>query len=216
MSFGFSVGDFLALATLIAEITNSLRDTGGARSDYQELIRELEGLDRALRHIDVLQSNGASQKNLDSIKYAALSCRQPLEEFLGQIRAYELSLGIRHDANVLKSTAHKLSWSFGKKDRVRRLQSYLSVHVGTINMLLTEYGLEKMDLATDRAELDGSQLREKLDSTRGVLQCVKDQVVAQALVVRNTQSMLVQLFQMVSGELRASIASLADMVAKAW
>ena len=39
MSFGFSVGDFLAVGGLIVNIVDILR---GSRSEYQELIRELE------------------------------------------------------------------------------------------------------------------------------------------------------------------------------
>ena len=39
MSFGFSVGDFVIVGKLIAKIVEALR---GSRSQYQELIRELE------------------------------------------------------------------------------------------------------------------------------------------------------------------------------
>ena len=39
MSFGFSVGDFVAVGNLIVKIVNILR---GTQSEYQELIRELE------------------------------------------------------------------------------------------------------------------------------------------------------------------------------
>ena len=39
MSFGFSVGDFLAVGRLIYDITNALR---GSKVEYQELVRELE------------------------------------------------------------------------------------------------------------------------------------------------------------------------------
>ena len=39
MSFGFSVGDFVAVGALIVKIVDSLR---GTQSEYQELIRELE------------------------------------------------------------------------------------------------------------------------------------------------------------------------------
>ena len=39
MSFGFAVGDFVAVGTLIVKIVDTLR---GAQAEYQELIRELE------------------------------------------------------------------------------------------------------------------------------------------------------------------------------
>ena len=39
MSFGFSIGDFIAVGKLIVKIVDSLRSS---KSEYQELIRELE------------------------------------------------------------------------------------------------------------------------------------------------------------------------------
>jgi hypothetical protein len=54
MSFGFSVGDFIAAGKLISDIINSLSDVGGSKSEYQELVRELESLQFALRHLDKL------------------------------------------------------------------------------------------------------------------------------------------------------------------
>jgi multidrug efflux pump subunit AcrA (membrane-fusion protein) len=216
MSFGFSIGDFVAIGTLIAEITSSLREAGGALSEYQELVRELEALHKALRHVDALRANSASQDHLDSIKYAALSCRQPLEEFLSKIRTYERSLGVRRGNSSLRATADKLRWSFGKKDEVRKLQSYLSIHVGTINILLAEYGLEKIDIAADRAEMDNLRVRERLDNTRGIVEFIKDKVVGQTLAIQTAQSMLIELFQMVGGEIKSSITSLSEAVVKVW
>jgi len=101
MSFGLSIGDFLAVGKLIADITSSLREAGGSNSEYQELLRELESLNHALKHLDKLPTNGLST-NLESIKYAALSCRLPLEQFLGKIKKYNKALGIWGGANPIK------------------------------------------------------------------------------------------------------------------
>jgi hypothetical protein len=103
MSFGLSLGDFIAVGSVIADIVGSLKDAGGAKSDYQELIRELESLDRALKHVDRLQGVGA-----DGVKCAALMCRYPLEDFMTKIRKYEKSIGINEDAGVVKGTVRKL------------------------------------------------------------------------------------------------------------
>jgi len=55
MSFGFSVGDFIAAGTLIKDIVTCLKDSGGAVSQYQELMRELDGLQHALDKIERLK-----------------------------------------------------------------------------------------------------------------------------------------------------------------
>lgn len=72
MSFGFSVGDFLAVGKLVADITNSLREAGGSKSEYQELLQELESLNHALKHLDKLPTKDNSA-NLQSIKLSAAS-----------------------------------------------------------------------------------------------------------------------------------------------
>jgi hypothetical protein len=215
MSFGFSVGDFLAVGKLIADITTSLREAGGSKSEYQELLRELESLTHALKHLDKLPSNGTSA-NLESIKYAALSCRRPLEQFLGKIQKYDKALGIWGGANPIKKAAVKLRWAFGEKDEIKKLQSYLNIHIGTINILLAEHGLEMMNLASEKGELDQLHIRERLVNTKSLIQWIKDSVIAQAAAVQNNNSMLTKLFGMVSGEFGSSLKSLGEMVAKVW
>ena len=215
MSFGFSVGDFLAVGNLIKDICSCLQDAKGSKAGYQELLRELECLQQALHHLDRLQNSGSPSTNLDSIKYAALSCLRPLENFLGKIRKYDTSLGVWGKENVMQTTVDKLRWGFGQNKEVCKLQSYLNIHIGTINILLAEHGLEKMDLASEKASADKLDIRERLDNTYGIIKNMRGCLTAQALVVQNTQNMLARLCEIISGEFRTSW-SLGEMVAKVW
>ena len=54
MSFGFSIGDSIAVGKLIVDSTSSLRTTGGAKVEFQDLIRSLEDLLNALCRLDRL------------------------------------------------------------------------------------------------------------------------------------------------------------------
>lgn len=218
MSFGFSVGDFLAVGQLIVNILASLREPGGAKSEYQDLIRELESLHYALQHLDKLQAKTRSSTTLDSIKYAALSCRRPLEQFLSKIQRYNRSLGVwaKNDTNSFKGAVDKVRWAFGQRDEIQKLQSYINVHVATINLLLAEYGLEKLDIVTDNAEASQQDIERRLEDTRGLLQQISDSVSTQLLVVQRVHSMSRNLFQLVNGELKASWKSLSDMVTRVW
>jgi hypothetical protein len=216
MSFGFSVGDFIAVGTLVAGIISCFGESGGSKSEYQELLRELESLQHALAHLDKLRLGDSSLANIDSIKYAALSCRRPLEHFLGRIKKYDKTLGVWSKDGRLKGAAHKLGWMYGQKDEIRKLQSYLNVHVGTINILLAEHGLEIMSLASERVEADHMHIRERLDDTRAIINWIKDNVSAQALAVKFTNSMLSSLFDMITGEFRTTLKTLEAMVARVW
>lgn len=206
MSFGFSVGDFLAVGRLVADITKSLSEADGSKSGYQELLRELESLDHALKHLDNLQSRSPSS-HLESIKYAALSCRRPLEQFLAKIQKYDKALGVRISENAIKRTVDKLRWAFGEKDEIKKLQSYLNVHIGTINILLAVHGLEVMSLASERAKLDQLHIRERVESTQNMMHWIKGNIAAQGIAMQSTNSLLTRLFGMVNGELSSSLKS---------
>lgn len=216
MSFGFSVGDFIAVGSLVTDIVSSLREASGSKSEYQEILRELEGLKHALSYLDKLQSVDACSTSIDSIKYAALSCRRPLEQFLNKIKKYDNALGVWSKAGTIRSAADKLKWAYTQKDEIRKLQTYLNVHVGTINILLAEHGLERMDVASERNERDQLQVRDRLEDTRKVIDQINNSAQAQAQAVAVANSMLGKLFQMVSGDVISSLKSLAGMVSKVW
>ena len=114
----------------------------------------------------------------------------------------------------MKSSAIKLRFGFGRKEEICKLQSYLNIHIGTINILLAEHSLEKMDIAADKAAAHDLEIRERLDGTRDIIKTINGSLATQVLALQNTQNMLSQLFAMVSGELRSSWRSLGDMVAK--
>src|SRR6202012_4030723 len=136
------------------------------------LIRELESLDRALQHVDRLQEIG-----MDGIKCAALMCRYPLEDFMKKIPKYANSLGINADASVVQRTVRKLQWSFGNKEEVAKLKSYLNIHVASLNLQLLTAGLETLESSsrvTEKSQTDLAQALE--DSESKIMSRMKDQL----------------------------------------
>jgi hypothetical protein len=178
MSFGFAVGDFIAVGKLVCDIVSCLRLIGGARSEYQELIRGLESLDRILRHVHQLELKAGLSHVLGLITLEVRSCRIPLDELLLNIRKYERTLGQRSAANIIRATADKLLWTFLRKDDIKKLEASIDQHVNNINMLLTEYAIEQMDLNDKKAEVCAGQLGQQLVDA-------KDNSLAQALILRN-------------------------------
>lgn len=216
MSFGFSVGDFLTAAKLISEITTCLQSVGGAKSEYQELIEEFQSLQAALRHLDRLENDTGPSRTVDAIKYAALSCLRPLEEFLAKIKKYKAALDIWSKPCRVKGTVDKLKWTFGKKDDIQRLQAYLHIHVGTINMLLAEHGLEQMSIIGKHAEVDSGYIRKELDRTNTFLEDINKKLPSQVLLLQNMHSMIGGLYSLVCGEINSSLKHFSQMVSKVW
>ena len=175
MSFGIAIGDFIAVAKLIKDIKDSLQSVGGAKSQYQEIARELDILDKALEHIDHLDAaDGTAPGAVDYIKFAAISCRYSLREFSEKIKEYDGSLGVRAKTNMIRKTARKFRWSFGRSEDLGQLQMYLNTHVGTINMLLEQYGLEQMTSFGMKVDEGFSEVNRKLDESQAIIQDVKN------------------------------------------
>ena len=141
MSFGFAVGDFLAVTKLIVEISESLKDSTGSARQFQHLLLELDNLRHALHEVDKLTADGPPEllTTITAINVTALSCRLPLAQFLEGIRKYEASLGLGCSAGKFKDMNMRVKWALGKQKAVDELRKELCAHVGSINMLLGLY-----------------------------------------------------------------------------
>ena len=133
-----------------------------------------------------------------------------------EAKKYEKSLGIWNKSHTVKSTTDKLRWTFGSKHDIKKLQAYLNMNVGTINMLLAEYSLEKMDMASRRAEADSAQVRNQLHDTHIILEDVGRSLPAQALLLRNVCSMVDGIHKFVCGEMKASLEHFGRILGNVW
>ena len=143
MSFGFSVGDFLATARLIRDTISLLRSA--SNSSYQELILELHGLQRALHEIEHLKCPSSQEAELNGIKVAALMCQHLLDEFAAKAKKFQ-GLGVDRGGKFAKKElpkiwARKLQWGFSMEKDVAELRAYLAAHVRSLSMSLITLGL---------------------------------------------------------------------------
>ena len=173
-------------------------------------------LQRALSQVDKLKGRGDQAIAVAQIKCAALICRYPLENFLAKIKKYEKSLGLGKSVGKIKDAGKKVQYAFGKKDEADTLRTYLNMHIGTINMLLVRQGLEMLDVASEQTDKNQEELRDRIEGSSRELREVRGNVEAQALAVRENNSIIQKLFWMVSGELAAPLKSLSQTVAKVW
>ena len=138
----------MALLKLIKDTKALLEQIRKAPSDYQELCRELDNLKRALLHVDKIEIT-TDQSLLFGIKATAFSAKWTLEEFYQKIQKYEANLGPRRMKRTLAGWSKAVQWSLN--DEVMKLQNYLNMHVGTINMMLITYGLATLDTVQNQS-----------------------------------------------------------------
>lgn len=141
MSFGFSIGDFVAAGVMIKDIISALRTS--STSDHQELVLELHGLQRALNEIEHLQSGPQHETELNAVKVTALTCQYRLDDFAGKLKKFEslgqvTKVGSSEKAKLWRL---KLQWGFSMEAEVQSLRAYLLAHVGYLNMRLTTLNL---------------------------------------------------------------------------
>lgn len=234
----------------MAQIVLALSNSNEPAAQYQQLLLELVSLQKALDHLEKLrwrQSNGdeesrpsvqyPSNEALDSIKFAALACRRPLEAILNKIQKYKKTLGGESgvdderagldddDREVAKMgfnlktkmgcAARKIQWEFTMKAEVQRLQSYLNLHVSTINMLLAEYGLETMELESTASRETHDKLRDMIDCTQKSIERVSANLDARTALVERTSNDVEKLLGAVT-EWSAPWKAITNMVSAIW
>ena len=139
MSFGISVGDFIAVGHLVKDIVSALHS---AETDYLELILELYSLERALHEVEHLNAPPGQEVVVNAVKVAALLCHHPLKQFKQKLEQYHvLEAGPKKPADVVKSWGRKAQWSFSMPDEAHKLRNYLIAHVSSLNMRLITLGV---------------------------------------------------------------------------
>ncbi|CZR59947.1 uncharacterized protein PAC_09842 [Phialocephala subalpina] len=218
MSFGFSVGDFLAAGKLINDIVSSLRHSSA--SSYRELVLELHGLKRALDEIEHLQCPPGQEPALNSVKVAALMCQYPLDEFASKLKKYE-RLDIQHGDNLsksdkLKGWGRKFQWGVGMEEDVVMLRAYIATHVGSLNMRLITVGLATTFSSMEQSRAETSILQSKLEVVRSeVIESRREQSLHGSMITK-TSSLLEHLSDLVSIGIGIRLETLIELAQNIW
>jgi hypothetical protein len=204
MSFGFSVGDFLAAGTAIRNIIGALK--GEATFEYRELELELHGLQRALSEIEHLRTeSGQDEAALNAIKAAALMCQYPLDEFRSKLRRYQ-RLSSENAApttlNRVKGWGRKARWNLSMEEEVHKLRAYIAGHTASLNMRLLTLGISTLSTAKADAAQQSHLLREGLSE--------------QSDAIRASTSRVGSLYELVATQALPRLDSLLDLVRKVW
>jgi hypothetical protein len=131
--FGWSAGDVVLAAKFIAKVVQALKETGGARDEYQRAIEFLSGLEQTLLNLAaagrVLPQNAATRE----ILLQTNRILDVLGPIYGQLKESEPSLGAAASGDVAAKLRSKLKWAFQQSKKVERLEDTISVPLATIN-----------------------------------------------------------------------------------
>lgn len=137
MSFGFAIGDFIAVLGLFERIAIELKNYRDAPVQFQNLSVELDLLRSTLKH--VLQAQSDDQDDiqvLERIRAIVNHCHQPLQAFIDKLRSKDCSLGHYRTAR-LNDLGVRMKWSMVTQKDVEELRKVMLSEMVAINMLLS-------------------------------------------------------------------------------
>jgi hypothetical protein len=137
--FGFSFGDFVSTIKIVKDICRALRDTGGAKDEFQHVLIDLQHLGILLEQLNHgVWDHGGDAGHLNAIKGMALTCKTPLQEFLDKMEKYKSLQGtsIKGFKARLGSEARKVQWAIGMKEEVEKFRTVVIAKMVSINLLI--------------------------------------------------------------------------------
>ena len=137
MSFGYAVGDVIAILNLFERIVVEVRNYRDAPRHFQQLGAELHLLQTTLQRL--LQAEPADDEehaHLQHIRAIAIHCSQPLQAFVAKMQRSEKGLGHRRSAGTLSTIGTRLHWSLITKNEVEEVRKVILTEMAAINMLL--------------------------------------------------------------------------------
>jgi hypothetical protein len=138
--FGFSVGDCISVCILIKDAIRALDSTRGSASEYQEVIRELWALDRAILEVVNLAQGFETTVELNALihttKRTAEQCKTCIEGFLERIKGYEGALRGGGSGNMVRDVKGKVGWALCGREHLARFRTQINGYSSVINMLL--------------------------------------------------------------------------------
>lgn len=137
MSFGFGVGDCLAVIHNLKRIAEEVQNYKDAPQHFQQLNAELRLLQGTLQCVLQIQTTDVNElAGLERIRMIVMHCQQPLQAFVNKIRSKESSLGHFRSAGTISAVGERLHWSLIRRKDVEDLRKVIVSEMVAINILL--------------------------------------------------------------------------------
>jgi hypothetical protein len=137
--FGFSAGDFISAVKLIIDISNALKDTGGAAENYLEVLTELNLLKDILSELqkgqDVRVAEQSSNPFVRHAKTQAKLTLTTLANFLALISKFDASLGHRRSTSWYRGIGRKGQWALVYAKQVNNLRLRIGTQLQALLLL---------------------------------------------------------------------------------
>lgn len=118
------------------KVAKALKETGGASTEYQQVVIELKSLEGILRHLETLETTEDNVNHVNAIRGMALACQLPLRDFMGRLERYGAALGPFADKRPFRGIVSKSKWAITFAEEVERLRAMVAAKDISISLLL--------------------------------------------------------------------------------
>jgi hypothetical protein len=139
MSFGFSVGDFIAMGNFAIKTYTCLQDSTGSVADYQRLNLAFSSLKVTIALVDELLTNNPGSLSplfVNATKMHLSECSALLQNFAEITKKYDTSFSTGGSGSKTKDTWRKLKWG-SIKDDTREIFRCLQGHIEAVDTLMS-------------------------------------------------------------------------------
>jgi len=113
--FGFSTGDIAGAIKLIAQIVKALKETGGASSEFQEVLQYLKTLLLTLQHLQKLKTTCTDPSLVNAIHTLTSTAEEPINDIIRNIQKYEPALGSTSTRSARGKALRKIEWTLRRR-----------------------------------------------------------------------------------------------------
>lgn len=215
---GWSIGDLLSAIGVLKSVIEALDESAGAKADYQELMKEIYGLERVLITIKELGLDDSPLHPEHGVLRQAIDeCQSCIDKFLKPLETYRsLASG---GSSSLKDQFRKVKWALGHENDVRKFREAFGKRIASLNLLIGTINLsqfissnrkaeEKVEqqaiLATDlqiRMSANDVEQTDLLQRIEGLLQVQKKKFVSSPEPRSTEMRFLVQPFKLIGAPL---------------
>ncbi|KAK8001728.1 hypothetical protein PG991_013950 [Apiospora marii] len=142
MSFGYSIGDFVAGYNVTYRLVRILAESRGASIEYQEAMVELGAMEQVFLEAGNLVNSKLHSRDIkNGIACIVLSTVDIIDSFYERSRQYQQRLGERRSKRArsvasLESSWCKVGWTLFKKEELRALKTQLHERLTSVHVLL--------------------------------------------------------------------------------
>jgi Flp pilus assembly protein TadG len=134
--FGFSAGDIVLAIQLLLKVSAALKETGGASSEYQEILHFLNTAKLVLEHLGTTDLSKLDLPAKNAIRAQATAAIKPLQQFLTEVEEYATSLGNVDAKTSSRAAFQKAKWTLVVMKKLEVLRNRFTADLQVLQLLL--------------------------------------------------------------------------------